>query len=269
MINALLHIYFDCNIFFVFRHNHSGTFSGRQLGEAAHRLVVNSLQAKGDYNGYGTQMHAGAPSYAGRPHYPPPYSNANTHIYFDEEYQRAAPSLTVHSPQGQQHRPSNYNSTQSLNDGMYNEYQPSTAARHPSHYRSQSPHYGRNNRDRAASFHRGGERSNNVQYQSGIHQDAGPMYSHSHRPAAQMPPPGVGSHPYGGGYNTNNQYHQNYQPSGAAGHQWRGGRGGGGWVPQHSQSGGRGYGRPHQPSGNQYSALDRRSNRPPPPGYGH
>ncbi|XP_015902962.3 5'-3' exoribonuclease 3 isoform X1 [Ziziphus jujuba] len=254
------------------RHNHSGTISGRQLGEAAHRLVVNSLQVKGDYNGYGNQTHAVIPSYAGRPLYPPPDPYANNHIYFDDDCQMGASSRAAHRHQGQQHRPSNYdNSIQSQSNSMYNEYRGSTAAaRHPSNYRSHSQQYGRNSRDQLASSHGGGERPNHVQYHQsgGIHQDVGPIYSHGHRPTSQVPPPGVAYHPYQGGYNFNNHYHQNYQPSGAAGYQWRGGGSRGGWAPQQSQSVGRGYSRPHQHSGNQYSALDRRSNRPTPPGYG-
>lgn len=256
----------------LFRQNHHGTISGRQLGEAAQRLVVNSLQAKGDYNVHGNQMHV-SHFYAGHPRYPPPASYTNNRGYYDHEYQRGAPPRTVHPPQGQHDRSSNYDTIPSHNNrGGYNDHHTSSAARHH-HYnnnnnnRSHSQHYGgRNNR---YPSHGSGERPNHVQYpQSGIHQDAGPPgYSHghsqSHRPTAQIPPAGVGYHPYqGGGYN----HYQNYQPSGASGHQWRGG--GSSWVPQSSQTSvTRGYGRPQQQSGNHYSALDRRSNRPP-PGYG-
>ncbi|KAL9244105.1 hypothetical protein vseg_017913 [Gypsophila vaccaria] len=46
------------------RPNPPGSISGRQLGQAAHRLVINSLQTRGDHSG---QVHAMAPGYA------PPY----------------------------------------------------------------------------------------------------------------------------------------------------------------------------------------------------
>lgn len=256
-----------------FRQNHHGTISGRQLGEAAHRLVVNSLQGKGDYNGYGNQMHGVSQSYAWQPRYPRPPSYTNNRGYHDQEYQRGEPPRTVRPPQGQHNR-SNYNTVPSHNTrGGYNEHRtPSAAQRHYDNNdnynnRSHSQHNSRNNR---YPSHISGERSNNVQYpQSGIHQNVGPpVYGHSqgHRPVAQIPLAGVGSRPYqGGGYN----HYQNYQPSGASGsgHQWRSG-GGGGWVPQSNQASvPRAYGRPQQQSGNHFSALDRRSHRPP-PGYG-
>ncbi|KAF3446762.1 hypothetical protein FNV43_RR11942 [Rhamnella rubrinervis] len=250
------------------RQNHHGAISGRQLGEAAHRLVANSLQVKEDYNGHGSH------SYAGHPRYPPPASYTNNPGYYDREYQRGVPPRMVHPPQGQHNRSSNYDTVPSHNNrGGYNEHT-SSAARHNHHYnnnnnRSHSQHYG--GRSNRYPSYGSGERSNHVQYpQSGVHQDVGrPVYSHGHsqgqRPTAQIPPAGVGYHPYqGGGYN----HYQDYQPSGASGHQWHGG--GGGWVPQSSlTSVPKGYGRPQQQSGNQYSAFDRRSNRPPPgSGYG-
>ncbi|XP_010533698.1 PREDICTED: 5'-3' exoribonuclease 3-like [Tarenaya hassleriana] len=52
------------------RQNHPGSVSGRHLGEAAHRFVANSLQLRGDRNGYHTtDMHAQHPGY----NYIPPY----------------------------------------------------------------------------------------------------------------------------------------------------------------------------------------------------
>ncbi|KAJ8427071.1 hypothetical protein Cgig2_008940 [Carnegiea gigantea] len=40
------------------RPNPPGSISGRQLGDAAHRLVINSLQMRADQTGYGNQMQA-------------------------------------------------------------------------------------------------------------------------------------------------------------------------------------------------------------------
>ena len=47
-----------------FRQDHPGTISGRQLGEAAHRLVDNSLQVRANSNRYSDQMHGPPRSYA-------------------------------------------------------------------------------------------------------------------------------------------------------------------------------------------------------------
>lgn len=60
------------------RQNPPGTISGRQLGDAAHRLVVNSLQVKAERNGYGNnQMHARPPYHAAGPRGPPLSSYPN------------------------------------------------------------------------------------------------------------------------------------------------------------------------------------------------
>ena len=48
---------------FFFQARPPGTISGRQLGEAAHRLVVNSLQVRANSNGYSDQMHGPPRSY--------------------------------------------------------------------------------------------------------------------------------------------------------------------------------------------------------------
>ncbi|KAM1012341.1 hypothetical protein ACFX13_043211 [Malus domestica] len=219
------------------RQNPAGAISGRQLGAAAHRLVVNSLQAKTDSNGYGNHMHSHRPSYAEPQYYPPPPSYANNGSY-DQGHSRMPPPRTIHHPQ-QQPRASNI----SHGDRGYNVAQSSTAVHFQN--RPHTQHHERN--------------SGHVYYESGNHQNGGPIYPQ--RPILQTPP-GVGGAPYPGGYN----YYQSYQPSAASGH-----HGYDDWVPPVGHNPGRGYGRPQQ-SGNQFSGLDRRGNRRPPApqyGYGH
>ncbi|KAL3845308.1 hypothetical protein ACJIZ3_002711 [Penstemon smallii] len=67
------------------RHNNpNGAVSGRQLGEAAHRLVVNSLQGREEKNGHAGQMYPPHPHAVGYgPQYPPP--PYPTHTYLGEE----------------------------------------------------------------------------------------------------------------------------------------------------------------------------------------
>ncbi|XP_062095563.1 5'-3' exoribonuclease 3-like isoform X2 [Humulus lupulus] len=240
--------------------NHPGTNSGRQLGEAAHRLVSNSLQAKADYNGYGN--HGRSPSYAGA-QYHTPQPSYRTHRFHDREHPRMPTPRDVHPPEGQ-YQSSNRSSPHSdhhYNDRRwYNDGHTSSGSRHP-HNGSQSQYYERNNR--MAPQH--STNSSHVLYQSGTPPNVGPMYPNGHM--AQTPPGFVGANTYPGGYN---QY-QNYQSAGATGHQqqWTAG-GGGGWVSP-AQAGpniARGYGQPHQ-SGNPYSALHQRANKRPPPAHGY
>ncbi|GMY28285.1 5'-3' exoribonuclease 3 isoform X2 [Fagus crenata] len=233
------------------RQAHSGAISGQQLGEAAHRLVVNSLQVKADRNGYGNQMHAPPQSYPVPPYRPqlPSYQNDR---YHEQVYNRLPPPRTGHPPRG---HPQYSNSTgPGYHDDGYKPPYVSSAARHPNN-RSHPQNYERNNR---SVPHNSGEHSRNVYYPPGVSQNAGPMYAG--RQVAQTPNV-VRAHPYQGSYNS----FQNYQPPGASSQQqWVNG------APTANQSFPRGYGRPQQ-SGNQYTVLDKRSNRrppPPPPGYG-
>ncbi|EXC00968.1 5'-3' exoribonuclease 3 [Morus notabilis] len=240
------------------RQNHSRDLSGRHLGEAATRLVVNSLQVKADRNGYCNPMHVHPPPYPGAQHtqFQSSYGNQRFH---DQGHHRMPPRGTFHPPEVQFQ-----SSNQSYGDRGYNERHnysdrhASSAHRHP-HNGSQSNYYDRSNQ--MPSQHSHSTNSRHPQYQSGSHHNVGPMYPRG--PIGQTPL-GYGADPYQSGYN---QY-QSYQPSGATGHQWRGSGSGGspGWLsqPQGGQNVERGYGHPHQ-AGNQYSALDRRANRRPPP----
>lgn len=267
LVPSVSYVLFDINnleLLFSFRYNRPGTISGRQLGEAANRLVVNSLQAQADYSGYGNQTHGRPPSYAG-PQYHTPQSSYTNHRIHDQGHHRMPPPRGVHPPEGQyqsSNRSTSFQSHQNDNDynnrRSYNERHNSSGGRHH-HNGSQSQYYERNNR--MAPQH--STNPTHLQYQSGTHHNVGPLYPNG--PVAQTPP-GFGANPYQSGYN---QY-QNYQSAGATGHQnqWR--DGGAGWVPPPQAGSGvaRGYGHPHQ-SGNQFYALDRRANRRPPPAHGY
>ncbi|XP_062099254.1 5'-3' exoribonuclease 3-like isoform X2 [Humulus lupulus] len=237
--------------------NHPGTYSGRQLGEAAHRLVSNSIQRKADHNGYGN--HGRSPSHAGAQHHTPQPSYG-THRFHDQGHPRM-PTRAVHHPEGQyqsSNRSSHHSDHHSNDRRFYSDRHTSSGSRLPNNG-SQSLYYERNNR--MAPQH--STNSSHVRYQSGTPHIVGPMYPDG--PTTLTPPGFVGS----------NQY-QNYQSVGATGHQqqWTasgGGGSGGGWVspPQSDPIVSRGYSQPHQ-SGNPYLALDRRANkRPPPPAHGY
>lgn len=253
------------------RQNHYG-ISGRQPGEAANRLIVNSLQVRTDRNGYSNQMHVHPPLYPRVP-YSESQSSYTNQRFHDQGHHRMPPA--VHPPEVQFQ--SSDRGTHSRNQGdhgyneryHYNERHAYSASRHPDNG-SQSNYHDRSNQ--IPYQHSYSTNSRHRQYQSGSHHNVGHMHPHPHThphpegPMAQTPI-GYGANPYQSGYNHN----QNYQPSGATGHHWRGSGGGRSWAsqPQGGQNVARGYGHPHQ-SGNQYSALDRRSHRPPPPrpGYG-
>lgn len=242
-----------CWFDFVFRQNPSGTISGRQLGQAAHRLVANSLQVKVDPRGYGNQMHAPPPSYP-MPRYPSQMASYQNDRYHDQAYNSMPLPRTFHPPRGH-HQSLDSTSSSGYHEVGYNPPYVPSAARHPNS-RPHPQNYERNNRN-----HGKGEYSRDVSYSSGLHHNGGPMYA---RGQMEPSPNGVRAHPYQGSYNS----YQNYQaPRGSNHQQW------GNWAPTTNQSVPRGYGRPQQP-GNQYSVLERRGNkRPPaptpPPGYGH
>lgn len=224
------------------RQNLPGTISGRQLGEAAHRLVVNSLQVKAERNGFGDQMHA-PPPYPAAP-YGPPLSSYSDNRYHNQEHHRMALPRPDYSDQTYR-RSSNPASVRNHFDHRYDQPHASSATGH--HY-NRSPVHG--------------------YYQPGFHQNDGPGYHPRQEAQTHIP---AGAHlPGQGGHNS----HHGYQSYGASSyHEWASG-----WPPEgnnqsnprghgHPQGNPRGYGHPQQ-LGNQYSVLDRRANRgPPPPGY--
>uniref|UniRef100_A0A5B7BCI5 5'-3' exoribonuclease n=1 Tax=Davidia involucrata TaxID=16924 RepID=A0A5B7BCI5_DAVIN len=232
------------------RQNPPGTISGRQLGEAAHRLVVNSLQLKADQNGYGDQMYTPPSSYAATNG--PPFSSY--------QYNRMVPPRTGYPSRSVygQHRSSNPTTVPNHFDHSYGQY--ASSAAHDPYSRSHTQ-YERSNL--SASQTR--EYSMHGYYPPGFQQNGGNRYpphalpQHAVQHAVQTPIPAGANFHQQGGYNS----YASYQSHGGAAsyQQWDGSR-----APQANQSVGRGFGHPQL--GSQFSALDRgASRRPPPPGY--
>ncbi|KAF8377838.1 hypothetical protein HHK36_031223 [Tetracentron sinense] len=225
------------------RQNPPGTISGRQLGEAAHRLVVNSLQLKTDH-----QIHPPPPSYAAAIHgTPPSYPNGR---YQHQDYQGMVPPRTDYPAHGNRFaRPPTVRNH--LDHGYGQPYAPS-ASHHP-YERSSHPQYENNNTP--------------VTYMGDHPMHGYPPVSVQNGGGLRYPPRNVAAvtgarvRP-SDGYNG----YQSYQAYGATtSHQQRGG----GWGPAANQRGVAGrHGHPQQ-LGNQYAALERGSSRrQPPPGYG-
>ncbi|CAL5349370.1 unnamed protein product [Camellia sinensis] len=251
------------------RQDPPGSISGRQLGDAAHRLVANSLQLRANPNGYSDQMH-GPPPYVAA--YGQPYSSYQNNRFHDQERNRMDPSRTgypVETSQGHHHRASNIAAVQNHYDRSYG--QPIPSATHdpysrPHHqyerdsYSNRSyPQHERNNRSTAQ--HREHHPTQGY-YRPGFQQNGGNMHQYPHHVVQTPIPAGAHFHQQSGGYS--NTY-GSYQSYGAAGYHHSSGS----WAPQVDQSVGRGYGRPQQ-SGNQFSALNRGArSKPPPPSSGY
>ncbi|GAV67835.1 zf-CCHC domain-containing protein/XRN_N domain-containing protein [Cephalotus follicularis] len=233
------------------RQNPSGTISGCLLGEASHRLVVNSLQLKVDRNEY--QNHRPAPPlpYGMAPYVAPfpPYTNHGLHDLRRHGMVQLSPDQSYSGLP----RYSNSNVRTSFDNGPHLLYDESR------------PRYERNAQP---ATNRGGNHPLHGYQPPVINQNGG--LRSMPRPTAQTPIR-ASAYPYHqDGYNGP----LSYQPPGPSSHQHWGGR----LTPQASQSNPRGYGH-HQQRGNRYSVLDSRaSGRPlqhpsantrPPPGYNH
>lgn len=219
---------------FLYRQNPPARFSGRQLGDAAHRLVANSLQMKvTDRNNFGNQMHAPPRSYASFSFGPPAPSYQNNRYRNDKgnhrgnmrnrtDYHHSNPAIP------RDHFDDGFGQPY-VSSGAYN----SQVGSH-SQYERDPPRYG--------------------SYQ----QNGGPSYPPGH--VSQYPAPIVAPIPPEGlynGYGTHQSYGTNNYHHGGA------------WNPRPNLSGPRGYVHPQQ-MGNRHAVLDRRGSRrpPPPPGYG-
>ncbi|KAI8548927.1 hypothetical protein RHMOL_Rhmol07G0311400 [Rhododendron molle] len=230
------------------RQDPPGNISGRQLGDAAHRLVANSLQVRARPNGYSDQMHR-------TPH--PPIATYGSHSspYQNNRYQ---------DQERNNMRSSNVATVRNHFDHGYSQPYASAAVHDPySRSHHERDHYDRSY-SRNGSNHQSTTQSrehnpNRGYHPPGFQQHGGNRYP-AHAPprhGVQTPIPGGAHFPQQGGYNS-------YQSYGAATYHDPSA----GWAPQVENGAGRGYGRPQQ-LGNQFSALSRGSSRqpPPPPGY--
>lgn len=235
-------------LFFYFRQIPPGTISGPQLGEAAHRLLVNSLQLKGDSNGYNHSINGPQHPYAAPMGHPPPL--LPTPLY--EPRPGYPPQVPTYASVPTQHY--GYNQPYS---------QPTTYNHHHHHHQSNS--YGRNNHEHPRSHHYGRNHSS-AAYGSGGSARHGYQSSENDHNARFVNTQG-NSPAFTGAYA--NHYHgqhgQNYHSSRASSHQ----QGHQNWVPRNNSGGSREHGHSQQWGGNQYSLLDSRANRRPQPPSSH
>ncbi|XP_058225451.1 5'-3' exoribonuclease 3-like isoform X1 [Rhododendron vialii] len=228
------------------RQDPPGNISGRQLGDAAHRLVVNSLQVRAGPNGYSDQMHR-------TPH--PPIATYGPHSspYQNNRYQ---------DQERNNMRSSNVGMVRNHFDHGYSQPYASAAVHDPySRSHHERDHYDRSY-PRNESNHQSTTQSreynpNRGYYPPGFQQNGGNRYPAPPRHGVQTPIPGGAHFPQQGGYNNYQSYRAATYHDPSAG-----------WAPRAENGAGRGYSRPQQ-LGNQFSALSRGVSRqpPPPPGY--
>ncbi|KAJ4963157.1 hypothetical protein NE237_023096 [Protea cynaroides] len=232
------------------RQNLPGLISGRELGVAARRLVVNSLGLKRDTN-RGDQIHAPSPSYAVDMYGAPPSTHANGGGYHNWEHQRTA-------QRGAGYASSKFKHTTSVKNHSHLGYgKPYASPSAPQPYGRSSHVFQHERINRRASHTREHPVYNRP---PGLFQNGRGSSSYTPRYIAQIPvPTEANSYPVGG-YNGR----MGYQASGAHHHHRQQGAV---WVPKPDQSG---VAHPQQ-LGNGYSVLDRGASKrpPPPPGNGH
>lgn len=158
-----------------FRNNHQGAVSGRQLGNAAHRLVANSLQMKTDRNNNGDHYVRPPYSTSYSPTYPP--NQTNGHHGQGHNYKQTYASSSTRHPHNQHHPPSDSNRGYSA-QGYYS--QGSHQSGHV--YQPRGPHHtiqGTTPSSAGAPFYQQGGYNNRGSYQSHgggsyHHQNGGP-----------------------------------------------------------------------------------------------
>lgn len=237
------------------RQNPPGTLSGRQLGEAAHRLVINSLQVGSDrYSGGGRYSQSLPPDVA---------VNSSSH---PNGRHHAVDQRMSRLPDQQVGRAQWYGPGDHLANGHGQWHGSSTSYQHQHYESSAPPQYGRNQHGR--SHHTQNGRSNHpdsrgrVPVQSYQQNGAYAPYTSASQPVPPPPFPGSYGHPgaapYGSGY-------VGYQSYGAQ--HWEQPHNSGG--PQLGQPPAAGPNVQPRHATNRYGALDRGSNRRPPPSQGY
>ncbi|KAK4390774.1 5'-3' exoribonuclease 3 [Sesamum angolense] len=206
----------------------NGAISGRQLGEAAHRLVVNSLQSRGERNGHPGQMY-------------PPHS---PHAVGYELHYQPYPTHAYPGPQNAMPEASSGYSHHIPSGSMaYRQPYPPPAHNNP-YNRFQNPRYESNNRPTPHVR----DNPRHGYYAQGPPQHGGRDYP----PYPPQVPIRQGAY-----------YHQSSGYNHAEADRSYGGshhQGGGSWAPPVNSNAGRGYNHPRQ-SGNHFSALGRGGGR--------
>ncbi|CAN1314862.1 5'-3' exoribonuclease 3 [Linum perenne] len=228
------------------RHNNNrGNFSGRQLGDASHRLVTNSLQAKRHGNDYNNNQGHGRPSYNAMPYAP------RNSSYSNGPHDQGHPRMGRHGGA----------------DYSHSRHQPDIVPPYEADYGSSRAPVGNNNP------HYGGSRSS-YERES---RDEGYYPQGNGRGYVPQPvaPPLAGYSAYSSHLGGGHDGYQGRQPPAAAGsyQQLEGGVAAQGYGHHH-----------HQQGGNRFATFDQRSNRgpgqhggnprshhqqPPPPGTGN
>lgn len=225
------------------RKNPPGSISGRELGDAAHRLVVNSLQVRNNMDGNGYHRPNNGPRNNGPRNSAgplghrqplPPYNNYDSRPgYVVRPPSLSAPPLVVP-----------FSGVPPVQYGYNEPYSPQVV--HNPHY--QSNPYGRNEYQNPSSHH----------YERNNHHVGGgsARYGYPSSGSNQNPRFTQGALP--SHHDEVGHHSQNYQPYRASHQNWT--------PPPNNPSGHREYG---QRPANQYSSLDRRGGRKPmpPPGY--
>ncbi|XXG68394.1 hypothetical protein AAC387_Pa06g1492 [Persea americana] len=249
------------------RQNPHRTISGRELGEAAHRLVVNSLQIKMDTIGF--EQGRVPPSYdVGIIGASPYYSNGRQH----SQDQRTRMDYSRHNERFGNPAVQN-DSYRQFHASASTTHQQNETFVHPQYRRPPNPQYER-------SHWQSQPRGSSTHGFSSTHQNGG-YGNYQQRPAAVQAPAGHSRGGYSGygayqSYGAS-QWAQQYDGHGGGwGHPPanHGGSGVGWGIPPAHQNGmSRGQAHSHQPPTNRYSALDRGAGRrapgPPPRGYGN
>ncbi|XP_038889945.1 5'-3' exoribonuclease 3 isoform X1 [Benincasa hispida] len=229
------------------RPNPPGAISGRQLGDAAHRLVVNSLQVRGgDRTGHGHNNWQAPPL----PHTAQPYIPGQPPPHPHIDYRSGDRAVDYRMPPGARpnYSQGHHNTTRSHQDQRYHQPLPSHHHRdmrpHSQHYNSRAAH------NQVSSQHY--SENPEAYYPSAStswrgHSDV-PPYPHN-RPSSHHPPT------YQSGYNYNQL---TAGPGSSQQHH------GGVWQPPPAN-----HGALHHQYGNKYSALDRRGNGRPPSSAPH
>jgi 5'-3' exoribonuclease 2 len=216
--------------------NPAGSIHGQRLGEAAHRLVVNSMQVRRERDSYNNSSSSGDQRYQPQPH-GGSYSNNRQqqqhHDHHRSGHQQYVPSSHSASAGGGYDRSYSYPpAPQGYNNSRSNQPYESRPAAHGSYYQPPPPGL--------------------LPHPSS---GGGHMYPpHGYEVQQPYVPAPAGFHQQTGGYNPNYRSHSGggYSP-----------RDSGGWANQGGGRGGRGY----QQAPNQYSPLDRggSARKPPPP----
>ncbi|GAB2293874.1 5'-3' exoribonuclease 3 [Dionaea muscipula] len=233
------------------RQNQPGSLSGRQLGEAAHRLVANSLQLRADHNGLVNHMNGVPlpPSY-GSPTGPPGGR------YQGQDYSRGVPPRPY--PTQVQRIPPNRLPPNHIHDASSSSHHPYVGTMHQHDKNNHSASGGNYDHAYGRSNYLNHSTRSDLSPVANRQIPVGGYYpSSSHQNGTQYQPRHAAPVARGYSYESNPNTYHSYQPRGVGIYNQRGAALGP--QPRHAA---RGYGnRPH--GSNQFSALGQGTNRRP------